>query len=356
MKKYSTLSGILFFVAMWISTSSRAQNAQVNSVDSLIAQTSKLMDVQLDSAALTATRALNLAKKLNLRNQQLLLLERLGMVELRKGNYDACKSFLDQIFEECKRSDCTPDVLGIAYNTLGAYYFRTGNALAAGDNFFQSAEYYKKSSTPERAQASLMNSATVLVNTGAKQKAFDTFKSVVQNPKSDTINIYKAYNNMAMIRASEQNFKEAISLFKQLLDVAGRAGIEDNSIYYNLALAYEEDGQYREALKLYQQITAPYELSGEKRMLLKVNQGMANTYAALKNNAKALEYLQKAEQNLDTTEQRMEYIDLLAMKHLLYANMGNYSDAYKYLVDYQREIMDSELKDSREKYMELQTK
>ena len=139
MKKYSTLSGILFFVAMWISTSSRAQNAQVNSVDSLIAQTSKLMDVQLDSAALTATRALNLAKKLNLRNQQLLLLERLGMVELRKGNYDACKSLLDQIFEECKRSDCTPDVLGIAYNTLGAYYFRTGNALAAGDNFFQSA-------------------------------------------------------------------------------------------------------------------------------------------------------------------------------------------------------------------------
>lgn len=224
------LSGIFFFAVMWISTSSRAQNAQVNSVDSLIAQTSKLMDVQLDSAALIATRALNLAKKLNLRNQQLLLLERLGMVELRKGNYDACKSLLDQIFEECKRSDCTPDVLGIAYNTLGAYYFRTGNALAAGDNFFQSAEYYKKSSTPERAQASLMNSATVLVNTGGKQKAFDTFKSVVQNPKSDTINIYKAYNNMAMIRASEQNFKEAISLFKQSLDVAGRAGIEDNSI------------------------------------------------------------------------------------------------------------------------------
>jgi two-component sensor histidine kinase len=355
MKRRNTPSIILCCVLMGFTVPLFSQKAQSNAVDSLIVLTGKLLDIQLDSAEQKARLALSLAVQQKLRKQQLIATERLGMVELRRGNYEAAKAFLDQVEQACSQSPCDADVMALLHSSLGGYYFRTGDALSAGDNFLKSAKYYEQSSTPERAQGVLINSATVLINTDWKEKAFTIFTDFVKDPKSDTLYIYKAYNNMAMIRASQQNFKEAISLFKKSIAIMDRAGIEDNSIRYNLALVYEDDGRFTEALAMYKQLAEGYTQSGEQRMLLKVHQGMANTYAALKNNVKALEYLKLAEQALDTATQHMEYMDMLSMKHRLYANLGNYREAYRYYGEFQRESMAAELKESQLQYLELQT-
>jgi two-component system, sensor histidine kinase PdtaS len=326
-----------------------------NTVDSLLEASGKWMDVQLDSAEQAAQAGLTLAMQLKLRNKQFLLEERLAMVALRRGNYAEAKAMLDQLGVACAKTPCDSDFMGVYHSTLGAYYYRTGDYYASGDNFLKAAEFYKKSSTPERAQTSLINSATVLMNTGGKQKSFKLFSEAVADPGVSALIKSKAYNNMGLIKASETRHQEAIVYFKKAIDIARAEGFDGKQYSFNLALAYEEQGQFTEALTLYQELAQSYASAGENRMLYKVYQGMANTYAALKNPVRALEYLKKAEENLVPEEQRMEYTDLLSMKHLMLANMGNYREAYKVQDEFYRDKMALDIKEGADRYMELQT-
>jgi two-component system, sensor histidine kinase PdtaS len=326
-----------------------------NPVDSLLEASGKWMDVQLDSAEQTARIGLALAEKLNLRSKKILFQERIASVELKRGNYAPGRVLLDQILSECNKKPCDNDVLGALHSTLGAYYFRTGDAYAAGDNFLKAAEFYKKSSTPEKAFSSKMNSATVLMTTGGKKKSFEIFSSIANDPEVSDRLRSSAFSNMGVIRASQNNQQKAIEYFKKAIDFARSGGGDVSQPSYNLALAYEEEGQLTEALIIYQELEKIYRQRGENRMLYKVFMGTSNTYAALNNPVKALDYLKQAELNIDTVEQRVEYQDLLATKHLLLANLGNYREAYRELGKYERSKTDKMLEEGNDRYMELQT-
>lgn len=332
------------------------QTGKYKNLDSLLEKSSEWLDIQIDSAESIALEAVSLAEKLDDHNKRLLAIERLGQVELRRGNFSACQSYMDEIFDACAQRECDPIVLALGHNTLGGFYYMTGDMLQAGEQFMSAVDFYNASGDSLKAVSMKLNVATVLLHTGGKEKAFDLLVNIVGDDISTPEIKARAYNNMGLIKSSQSKLSEAIAFFEKAIALSDDQPLLMKQLQINLAIAYEESERYNEALKSYEKLEDFYSASGDVRLLNKVKIGIANCYAALGQGSQALKYLAEAEETIvDKETQILDYIDVLEVKHQVYAKMGDFSKAYATIDDYYRLLIHNQHNGSRERFMELQT-
>ncbi len=153
-------------------------------------------------------------------------------------------------------------------------YLKMGNYLSAAENYFKSGDQksaasmyelagelgsgaklymevgeYKKASELFEKCGNYYEAAIAAEKSGDEDRALDLFQMV----SPDNENYIKAGSLIGQIFLRKGRLDLAIEKFQKLID-SKTLNKENIEIYYNLALAYEKAGRYREARDIYQRI------------------------------------------------------------------------------------------------------
>lgn len=153
-------------------------------------------------------------------------------------------------------------------------YLKMGNYLSAAENYFKSGDQKKAANMYELA-GELGSAAKLYMEVGEFKKASELFEKcgiyyeaaiaaeksgdddraldLFQMVPSDNENYIKAGSLIGQIFLRKGRIDLAIEKFQKLID-SKPLNKENIEIYYNLALAYEKAGRYREARDIYQRI------------------------------------------------------------------------------------------------------
>ncbi len=254
----------------------RAQQAP-SELQRLLDSVDHYLPLQLDTAWRYALKARLWTLDQQDLSQSLKALDKLAQVALQKGD-----------FQQASQPDCPPQLRADGHNTQGVWYYRQGDLWAAGEAFLKAAH------------ASQMNAAAVLMNTGGVDRAYALFEQISQDSSADQVLRINAYSNRGMIMATKSLRQEAQKHFLSAIALSRQMGRVFAPAYFNLALAYEEERQYRQALSLYQELIKHFQATGEQRMLRKALMGKAVCHAGLKQSGDALLCLDQVEPSLDT--------------------------------------------------------
>ncbi|MGQ9617426.1 MAG: protein kinase domain-containing protein [Candidatus Aminicenantia bacterium] len=153
-------------------------------------------------------------------------------------------------------------------------YLKTSNYLSAAENYFKSGDQKSAANMYELA-GELLQSAKLYMEIGEFKKASELFEkcgsyyeaAIAAEKHNDDD---RALDLFQMVTQGDENYIKAGSLIGQIFLRKGRIDLaiekfqklidskpldrENIEIYYNLAVAYEKAGRYREARDIYQRI------------------------------------------------------------------------------------------------------
>lgn len=368
------LKGVFFFIvyaSLTIHLSAQVEQAELDSIlleiESLDADTAKLakrieaieyaLDYNAGWAAEQVDLAINEAEKLQRKQDEIWLLSLAAEAQLYLGEYARADSLVSHAIEMCPDSSevCPADVIARLYNLKGSTNYRRNDFVTAGKAFQLCGEWYERSETPERALAAKFNAGSIYSQLGASGKAIKVLSELI-NEIQDSSQLALIYNNLGICYTSRGDLDRSLDYFQKASNISQASPAIKEQATYNMALNYEDQGQYEKAVTLYEELLPQFEQEQKSRLIARTYLGLGKSYSYLNNPELGRSYIEKAEEMITPEAQPMEYRDLLTVKHEVNSELGNYSVAYRALLDLKTLRDTLANNEQRKQFAELQEK
>ncbi len=345
--------------------------AETEQINLLLQKANSLVRIRPDSTILYAKRALELSQKIEYAPGTLNSYLLLGASDLEKGNYDQALIY----YELCLENTADELIRAKALRDIGLIYFykdqssvailyleearpifekycetksltRTltslGNAYGNFINPLRAISFYHEAldlaieTNDEYHKAIILNNiGYAYYEFGNTQKAAEYYDLAYKDAiRTENMSIYPlTISNIAQIYIDDGKFDQALAISEEGIN---NAQLFTNKrhlsyLYENIANANYHLGNYNLALNNFNKVVDINQGLGNKKRQYLNKIGIGNTYFKLKENAKAISYLNEA---LDFGNEINDY-DLIkgASEGLsvIYKFLGRFEDAYHFL-------------------------
>ncbi len=187
---------------------------------------------------------------------------------------------IELLLEKATRLNATK-YLGAAYGIKGYVYFGLNETKLAIDNFEKSLGFYARK--PDQFFNEIKqtkNSMGVLYkNLGESKKALEILHESIKISEEYDISNSIAYNNIASMYVSQDNFEKALQYFQRAIEVESNSNNSNRRaiIQYlsNIASLYVKTGNLEEADKIYSKTFKYCEENNELEFLVSSLKGLA---------------------------------------------------------------------------------
>jgi len=275
--------------------------------------------VRYEEAITVYEEALMIARKLNIKDEIIILQSNIGSIYYKTANYDKALEMFQSTLEAEKRNNIDGNI-SVSYNNIGMVY-------DAWKQHKKAIEYYKQALEIDRKNNNAIGVAIRLNNIGY------AYRSLNENDKAlkylqDALDIEKKYG---------RNEKIAIRLT-------------------NLGLLYITTGQYENALKNYFEAQSILENSNHKNYLSILYNHIAHVYIQQKKYKKAEDFLDKSQILAKENNLKQQQVQNYFEYTYLHKQKGNYKEAFNNQVAYSN-LKDSIFSEEKHKqFAEFETK
>ncbi|RPI77722.1 MAG: hypothetical protein EHM45_08100 [Desulfobacteraceae bacterium] len=178
------------------------------------------------------------------------ILSRQGRFCLFLDRYEKSQALLEKSVSIFRKLNLKKE-LGWALNYLGIVFRRTGRIEEAKADFAEALALFEETLDRCGIAAGLKNSGTTCILSAeyadarkALQRALNEYRA-----RQDSYNIVGVLNNLAIVHEREENYAEAVILYRESLEMCADINDEYVKANYrnNLGFAYWGNGQFREA-------------------------------------------------------------------------------------------------------------
>lgn len=260
--------------------------------------------------------------------------------------YDKCEEFLYKNFKLINENklDSTNQYIGTSYNILGTLFYNMGQYDKAIKYCEKCLSVYKKIDKIESKKI-----AVQYINLGVFYSTKKNYKKaliyhkysldiLMQDPIPDKNYLLSTYINLGKVHRYKKEYKKAINYYKKGIELFKKE--RKNSHYYicksNLAIVYQNTGNYFKTLEILNEIIRDYKNNNRKDRVFK---HIGTTYYYMKEYEKALSYLNKS---LELKKQRFKQKHPYLAKNNtalgdVYTALEDHSTALQY---YQQSLVD----------------
>ncbi len=290
-----------------------------------------------DSAIYYLGEGLKLAKEINDREGEGMMLSQLGLVNEVHGNLELAKKYeLDAlgIFKAIKKQSA----IAVVENGLGVIESKKGNYAAAATYFLDALSIHKGLKDNFGIMQGYIKLGTVNDLSGNMDKALEYFNIAWEMNHNDTLSnaYYSLSNNIGIIYGRKGNFKKALEYFEAGIKTSNTPRFIDVhiSLLNNAMKAYGEIGNKQKALEYHQLVVGlarKYEIPEEEARTL-INFADVNK----DNPSLELVYLKRALVIADSVESRQIAVDVYQAMADVYKQQKNYQAALTATETYQK--------------------
>ena len=266
-------------------------------VDTYVRLAEKYSDSDSSKTVKYATKARELATKINYTKGKIEALHEIAWVNLQKGNIHIAERLFKQEIQEAEANN---NLKSKAYglNGLGILADYQGNYEKALTYHFQALEIRKKLNNPREIGVSYSNIGFVYEIKGDNQKAlefhlksFEIYKKI--GAKKD---MGYAYSDIGLIYSSLGNYEQALEYYFKSLEIFEELEDKQGISYSfdNIGLIYKEQEEYEQALEYYFKSLEIFEESGNKLEISALYQDIGAIYQIRDDYDTALGYYQKS--------------------------------------------------------------
>lgn len=343
MKYYNYLFVCLFLVSSFFSF---AQSPRIDSLKNVL-KTAKTAEQKsgafnllseeyikfnIDTAELYSYKALDLARTIKDKKNEVLAISNLGLAVARKGEEREAIAIYREGLELAKQVNIDT-LTGRIHRNIGVSYYHLTLYDSALTHYFNALSLYKKAKD-------IRNEAIILNNIGSvyyflkRTDDAEDFYTLALNKYidiKDDKGLAKQYGNLGLIYIINSDTAKAVEYSKKSLEynlkINDPPGIATSSV--NLAYAYKLSKHYKEALIYAERSLQMRTKIGDKKGIATSTIMLGNIYYSMNDFRNAITYFEKG---LDLSQQiglriyEIEDIESLARSYLA---LGNFSKAEK---------------------------
>lgn len=245
---------------------------------------------------LYADEGLQLSETLADRLQKRQILQQMGLVHYRLGNYDKTLAYFRQVLRMYEEDG---DISGISkmYNNLGILYQDFEEPNLALEYYWKALEIKRSLGDSSQLSSTYCNIGLIYLKLEQPQEARPYFKralAIDQEFRNHEALVY-TFENMGRMYAQQQSYDSALYCYHKSLDLLeeGKGDYERATILNSIARIYLQKEQAREAIPYLNSATR-YGLKVNTRIRLKESyQGLSEAYSMLEDYKKAFHFHQQ---------------------------------------------------------------
>jgi len=302
-------------------------------VDALISLSNILVNSDPEATIYYSTQARDLATKLNYQRGLGYALKSIGMGYYFKAEYIEVLTYWQ---ESLNTFDSIGDKIGVANmsSNLGAVHFSQGDDTKAIEYHLRSLKVSEEAGEKLRIATSLINIGAVYSNREATyEMALEFYNRAL--PLCNELGDYEAIGtvsvNMGDIFFKRNQYDSALYYFNTSLQAYEEA--ESVKVAYTLnyiGIVYARQGDFQQAVKFQKDAIEKAKSLDAKLELTQSTIGLAQTYYAQGNISAAINAYKEAQRTGEEIRTKYELIEIYEGLAIVYSEMQDYIDAYKY--------------------------
>ena len=228
------------------------------------------------------------------------------------------------------------ELLGLAYNAIGAIYYQWNIQDKALENYFKALENKKLAKDTVTISITLNNIGLIFSSNRqfslAKKSHFEALQFALKAPK-ETICLGYCYNCIGNYYFDLKEFDSA-KIYYNLSIEAYKYSDKDNGYafnQYNLATLFSEQGDYLNSIKIFEDIVKYYEKTGNKSRTALIKTKLSINYLSINNYLKAKSYAQEALDLTRNLKQKNIEQEIYSTLSKIYAALNNEKLALSFL-------------------------
>ncbi len=285
----------------------------------------------LDSALILNRKALLLAGYLNDTHTPVTILNQIGLVYWKKGNYKKAEKYY---LRSIKINDYKiPLELSKSYNYLGLIYWKLSGYSKSLDYFLKSLKIKKQLGNKYEVALTLNNISNVFNIVNDSKSAIDYARKAlkISNELNDDYIKSRAYQNLGVSFLGKKEYMTALKYFNRAIGIRKKINIKNGlayshlkrgDVYFEINQLTEAEKDYKAALQIMKKIKDDYGIASAYLSLGKIYGKRGNYNSAIEKTVSSIGYSQKNKLN-----------HLLQEAHLLlselYKKNGNYKQAFE---------------------------
>ena len=292
-----------------------------------------------DSCIYYAEKALAIAEKYDLKEEQFYALIHIGVGYSILNNNDQAVSFHIRALEMAKIIKDNR-LIGAAYNDLGIDYKYLGRFDKALDNFLKSLAIKEEKSADgkklfsERSISNTMNNIGVIYDEmGEYDKALDYYYEVLEIRKliNDRKGEASVLHNIGVVFEEKGEFLEALDYYRQSLEIKREFGNQKSiaTTLGNIGIVYLDLGDYDNALKYHFDALEIHKKSDYMFGIANMLNSIADIYLEKGEPKKAYPYIMDGLKLAKQSNARRILSDSYRFLSMYYKAVNNYAEAYE---------------------------
>ena len=300
-------------------------------VNKLLAESKTFFVSEPDKAISLSTQAKELAEKAGYEVGVAYAQKHIGVGFYYKSNYKEAVFHYNQSLNSFKALN---DNVGVAnlLNNIGVIYYDKGDDTKALDYYLQSLRYAEQAKDRLRIFSALNNIGGVYNNKEqTHDKALQYYLAAM--PICEELGDKRSEGaisvNVGAIYSKKEDYDKALLYFNKALKAYGNSE-ESLNAYNAMSKMYLSQKKYTLALQSNYKALAIAEKLDSKINMVQTLSALGNTYKAMNDPSRAIEYYAKAEKVGVEIQSNTELRDLYREMAQAYASISNYESAFKY--------------------------
>lgn len=302
----------------------------------LVELTNRLQSDNLDKAYSYGKNALELMRRVPHYSEEAMLLNLLGRIAYKLGDFQASIDYSNQGLEIAQKTGNKIEYAAALFN-LGM-----GNKYLA--NYNPALEYFSRAQAVYEELGDKNNTASCLNQIGLVYRRVNEYSRALEyimkagkiydelDAKSRLSTIY---NNIGIIYSDMGQSAVALDYYKKALKIDEEEGdLEGTAIArMNIAEQYTNLGKFAEALEVYNKSLAVFEKVGSKKNISNVLMSIGDTYRKKNDFHRALHYYTRAKKIKEETHEYYGIVEGLLGLGSIHRQLGQFEPALEYLFE-----------------------
>jgi len=302
----------------------------------LVELTKRHQTDDLDKAYSYGKNALELMRQLPNSSDEVMLLNLLGRIAYKLGDFQASIDYSNQGLEIAQKTGNKIEYAAALFN-LGM-----GNKYLA--NYNPALEYFSRAQAVYEELGDKNNTASCLNQIGLVYRRVNEYSRALEyimkagkiydelDAKSRLSSIY---NNIGIIYSDMGQSAVALDYYKKALKIDEEEGdLEGTAIArMNIAEQYTNLGKFAEALEVYSKSLAVFEKVGSKKNISNVLMSIGDTYRKKNDFHRALHYYTRAKKIKEETHEYYGIVEGLLGLGSIHRQLGQFEPALEYLFE-----------------------